>query len=213
MSIYTPYTYLIGWSHLDLWYYGSRYASDCHPDDLWKTYFTSSKNVKEIRKKYGEPDIIEIRKTFSTSEQARLWEIAVIRRLKIVKDKRWLNKRNPGGLGAFINKIGSIPWNKGRKGVQKNSWKGKTGRYSEEHRLNLAYKSSKEYKSDDTRRKHSETVSGEGNPCYGKRWMNKDGKHKRVDTNEILYYISIGYNEGRIINRNPKNGKFMKETM
>lgn len=45
------YTYLIGWSNHNKWYYGRRTAKNCHPNEFWKTYFTSSKYVKEFRKK------------------------------------------------------------------------------------------------------------------------------------------------------------------
>jgi len=38
-----PYTYLIGWSNLNTWYYGRRTSKNCHPSDLWQKYFTSSK--------------------------------------------------------------------------------------------------------------------------------------------------------------------------
>lgn len=43
------YTYLIGWSEYDIWYYGVRYAKGCNPADLWVKYFTSSKFVREFR--------------------------------------------------------------------------------------------------------------------------------------------------------------------
>lgn len=59
MNIYTPYTYHIAWTSIDKHYYGVRYAKNCHPSDLWQTYFTSSKHVKNTRERYGEPDIIE----------------------------------------------------------------------------------------------------------------------------------------------------------
>jgi len=54
-----PYTYLIVWTSLKekIWYYGSRSKIGCHPDDFWVKYFTSSKYVKELREKLGEPDI------------------------------------------------------------------------------------------------------------------------------------------------------------
>jgi hypothetical protein len=42
------YTYLIGWSKLDKWYYGVRYASNCNPDELWVKYKTSSKQLVVI---------------------------------------------------------------------------------------------------------------------------------------------------------------------
>jgi len=92
---YIPYTYLIGWSKLDRWYYGAEYGSKskiANPNNLWNTYFTSSKHVKEFREKYGEPDIIEIRKTFIDEEAVRIWEHKVLKRMNIPKDERWLNK-------------------------------------------------------------------------------------------------------------------------
>jgi hypothetical protein len=94
MSIYKPYCYLIGWSTQNKWYYGARWAKNCSPCDLWKTYFTSSKIVKKYREKYGEPDIIQIRKTFSIREEARLWEEKVQRRLNVIKDEKWLNRHH-----------------------------------------------------------------------------------------------------------------------
>ena len=75
---------------------GVRYARGCHPDDLWTTYFTSSKYVQEYRKKHGEPDVIEVRQTFNDSLQAREWEERVIDRVDAVKSTRWLNRQNAG---------------------------------------------------------------------------------------------------------------------
>ena len=45
MTIYKPYTYLIGWTNYDMWYYGVRYTKDADPNELWKKYFTSSKHL------------------------------------------------------------------------------------------------------------------------------------------------------------------------
>lgn len=88
----TPYTYLIGWSKHDKYYYGVRYSKGCNPSDLWTTYFTSSKSVKTFIKQFGDPDIIEIRKVFYSQEQARLWEHKVLKRLKVTSSDKWLNK-------------------------------------------------------------------------------------------------------------------------
>ena len=96
MFIYQPYTYLIGWSSLDKWYYGVRYSKKCHPNDLWKSYFTSSKHVKTFRQKYGEPDVVEVRKVFSNKESAFLWEQKVLKRLNVPFNKKWINA-NIGG--------------------------------------------------------------------------------------------------------------------
>jgi hypothetical protein len=102
MSIYIPYTYHICWTKLDKHYYGVRYRKGCSPKDLWVSYFTSSKVVKEYREKYGEPDIIEIRKTFNTKNQAVLWEHKVLRRLNVLTNDNWLNESLSDG--NFFNK-------------------------------------------------------------------------------------------------------------
>lgn len=85
------YTYLIGWTNLDKYYYGRRTARECHPDEFWVTYFTSSKLVEEFTEKYGNPDIIEIRKLFSNPKDCIKWECTVLRRLKVSKSDKWLN--------------------------------------------------------------------------------------------------------------------------
>jgi hypothetical protein len=108
LHTYTPYTYLIGWSKLNVWYYGVRTASKaycvyecgCHPDELWVTYFSSSSYVKDFVLENGKPDVIKIRKTFSDSKSAKSWESKVIRRMKIMHDPKFLNKGNP--MGDFI---------------------------------------------------------------------------------------------------------------
>lgn len=120
----TPYTYLIGWSTHNKWYYGARYGKNCHPSDLWVKYFTSSNYVKKFRADFGEPDIIQIRKTFSTVEQCCLWEESVLRKLDCPSNSSWLNASRYIGLGKWIisektrdnmsiAKQGCTPWNKG----------------------------------------------------------------------------------------------------
>jgi len=90
------YTYLIGWSKHNKFYYGARWAKDCDPVDLWKTYFTSSMYVKEYRTQFGEPDIIQIRKTFTDVAKCRVYEHTVLRRLKVLSNDKWLNKNVNG---------------------------------------------------------------------------------------------------------------------
>lgn len=196
------YTYLIGWSKEELYYYGSRYAESCVPEDLWKTYFTSSKNVKNLRLTLGEPDIIQVRKTFLTAEDARRWEINVIRRMKIVQSKHWLNQRNPGGLGDFIRKKGSTPWNKGLMGSQVSAFKGMS--HTEEVKQTLSKKNKRYFieNTDEYRLRYLKRDS-----CNNRRWVNKNGLHKRVKLENLQTFIDEGYIEGRIQIRN-KNGKF-----
>lgn len=103
------YTYRIKWSKNNISYYGVRYAKNCHPNDLWVTYFTSSKFVKIQREKCGEPDTIQIRKTFGdNSKKAKLWEDKVLRRLNVVDKDNWLNKtKNDSFKGTYF------AWNDG----------------------------------------------------------------------------------------------------
>jgi hypothetical protein len=102
---YIPYCYLIGWSKLDTWYYGVEYANNkqrvSNPANLWTTYFTSSKHVRTFIEEHGEPDVVQVRKLFSTREKAQLWECTVLRRLKVREKTNWLNV-NPGGFGFAV---------------------------------------------------------------------------------------------------------------
>jgi len=110
MNIYTayqPYTYLIKWSSTGMKYYGVRYAKECNPTELWNTYFTSSKYVKEYRNKFGEPDIIEIRMKFDSESKAREWEHKVLRRLQVILREDYLNKTDNKAIRS------STAWNKG----------------------------------------------------------------------------------------------------
>ena len=129
MIEYKPYCYLLGWSKLDKWYYGSEYGHRtkiANPLNLWHTYFTSSKYVKEFVKIHGNPDIIKIRKICSTDVETIHWEYRVLRKLKVKNNARWLNV-NEGKAPV------GTPW-------------------TEEHRIS-----------------HSNRMSGESNPMYGKR--------------------------------------------
>ena len=148
MSIYTPYTYLIGWSKHQKYYYGVRYGKGCHPDDFWVSYFTSSKRVDHFRKEYGEPDIIQIRKTFQTKEKARIWEHTAIRRCGMVDDDRFFNCHDGGK--TFMNKGGyTLPPR------------------SIEHSKKISDANTGKLWCNDDKMKRSEQYSGNGNPRYG----------------------------------------------
>lgn len=90
-NIYIPYTYLIGWSQLNMWYYGVQYNKRANPINLWVNYFTSSTRVKEFRKLYGDPDVIMVRRVFTDGLVARLWEDSVLRSIPETKRCNWLN--------------------------------------------------------------------------------------------------------------------------
>lgn len=134
----TPYTYIIGWPELDIWYYGVRYASGCHPDDLWNPYKTSSDYVSEFVNIHGEPSVRKVRRTFAHLNDpvsaARLWENKVLKRMKVVESSRWLNKTDNQGIPPLYGedhphygKTGSSHHsygkaNHGASEFQKNLW-------------------------------------------------------------------------------------------
>lgn len=118
MLEYRPYTYLIGWSAHNTYYYGVEYADTikiANPSNLWKTYFTSSKYVTEARIKFGEPDIIQIRKVFSSKQDAQMWEQRVILKSKLYLKDNFLNK----GCGTIINHDDPVIKNKMKIAAQK----------------------------------------------------------------------------------------------
>lgn len=102
-----PYTYLIGWTKHNKFYYGVRYAKDCHPDELWQSYHTSSKHVQRFREKHGEPDIIQVRKTFKDAKSACLWENKVLKRINAKDDRRFLNATDNH---AISTEYSSVSW-------------------------------------------------------------------------------------------------------
>jgi hypothetical protein len=75
---------------------------------LWESYFTSSKYVREFTKTHGNPDVLQIRKTFNDPDSARRWEEQVLTRLKVVQRSDFLNKTD-------TNRISSVAISNGLK--------------------------------------------------------------------------------------------------
>lgn len=192
MTTYQPYTYLVGWTAINKWYYGVRTAKTANPKDLWVSYFTSSKFVKKIRNQFGEPDVVKIRKTFSCSNEALIWELKVLTRLNAAENENWLNKHNGGKnfstagktweeiLGEEKSKnmriirkhqprnFSGLPGEKNPMYGKKHSEKTKAG-FSKK-RANVSYE---DYmgaeKALQKRKKHSDRMTGENHPLFGKK--------------------------------------------
>jgi hypothetical protein len=77
-----------------MYYYGVRYKDGFGPESLGNPYFSSSKYVKKHIEKYGNPDIIQVRKIFDTKIAAKKWESKVLRRIDAAHNPKWLNKSN-----------------------------------------------------------------------------------------------------------------------
>ena len=90
----TPYTYLIGWTELDVWYYGRRTAKNCHPEELFISYFTSSDIVAQVREEHGEPDIIKVHMYYSNIDACKIQEERFLKRMNAAMNLRFLNQSN-----------------------------------------------------------------------------------------------------------------------
>lgn len=140
--IYNPYTYLIRFKPTGQIYYGSSYANNrdkiANPDQLWNSYFTSSKDIIELVSIHGKDAFdVQIRKTFNSAEKAILWENRILSKFDAKNNPLWFNKHN--GNKDFKN-IGHSEETK-RKISEKNKGqisnkKGKT--LSDSHKEKIA---------------------------------------------------------------------------
>lgn len=95
MSI--PFSYYLYHIPTKKHYYGIRHGKKSDPKKLWVTYFSSSKVVKQMIDEYGVDSFkVEVRKIFSCSEKAVLWEHKVLRRIDAAGRDDWINRHNGG---------------------------------------------------------------------------------------------------------------------
>lgn len=75
----TPYVYFLKNKTTKLKYIGVKYSKNCHFNDFWKKYFTSSKLVKNLISIYGIEDFeFKILKVFSNTFEAIKYENSLI---------------------------------------------------------------------------------------------------------------------------------------
>ena len=90
-----PFTYIIKFKPTNQWYYGVRWARGCSPNDLWTTYFTSSRHIKALIKEHGlEAFHARVSKIFKTKEEATNHERRFLFRVKAASNGAFINKRN-----------------------------------------------------------------------------------------------------------------------
>ena len=165
-----PFTYLLKHIPTNKYYYGVRYRKGCHPKDLWIKYFTSSKKVKGLIKKYGKKSFIfEIRKTFKTQQQALNWEHKVLKKMKVIHRNDFLNQTD----NKCFDPILISKYMKTKIGI-KNSFYGK--KHSKEtikklRLINLGKNNPMYGKSltEEVKQKMRLSKLGKNNPMYGKR--------------------------------------------
>jgi hypothetical protein len=191
------YTYLIGWSNFNKFYYGVRFSKNCRPEDLWTSYFTSSKHVKSFANQYGDPDIIEIRKKFNDANKARLWEEKVLIKMKVLENDLWINKTNNKSIDPKCAAKGP----KSQIGIKRSEETKKKlrGPKTDQHKLNMKIARKKLFESgyknpnpalrEDVKKKMSEikkvAMKGSGNNMYGKKIYNNGIINRAYKLNEI----------------------------
>ena len=72
-----PFVYLIGWSTVDVYYIGCRYAKGASEETLLRSYFTSSNYFKVGMLLYGTPDVMLV-KSCDTGKEALFLESFLI---------------------------------------------------------------------------------------------------------------------------------------
>lgn len=205
MSI--PYVYLLGWSKQKIYYYGARYAKGCHPNDLWIKYFTSSKYVKYAVEFFGEPDIIEIRKTFNDVNSCRNWEHKVLRRMKVTKRKDFLNKTDNKSITPGLNT--PRKWTKEEKQKMSIEQRERGGYgpkiHSDETKEKMKIKRAGRKPAlgskwtEEQKIRHSDRLTGvqsSGKFKNGEIYVRKDNKNKRINPIELDKYLNLGWERG-----------------
>ena len=185
---YLSYTYLIGWSHLDKWYYGVRTTQKRKTEfDVIIYYPTSSDYVKTMIKECGNPDVIHIDKTFEDENEAKEYEYKVLQEHQVRKNDWWINKNDWPGPPSVKGKDNPFYGrNHTPETIQKQS-EAKLG----ENNPNYGRKHTPE-----TIQKQSEAKKGKNHPNYGKEHTKK---HRQNISNSLK-----GKNAGE---DNPMYGK------
>jgi len=206
-DIIVAYTYLLTHKITKQYYYGVRHSGigeNCTPeDDLGINYFTSSSRVKELINQYG-PDSFkyEIRRTFTSIRDARIWEHKVLRRMNVIHKQNWLNQ----SCGKLIDRASCQKGARVAHITQKQN-----GHYDVMSKKGVAIKQQKILMGEcvhggkpvgfkdalKTRRLKSKSQSGNKNSQYGTRWIKNltTQTNKKISVNDV---IPAGWEPGRI---------------
>ena len=213
-DIVVAYTYLLTHKNTSEYYYGVRYSGigeNCTPEqDLGIKYFTSSSRVKKLIELHG-PDSFhyEIRRTFTSVRDAKIWEHRVLRRLKVTTNPRWLNQ----SCGKLIDRSSCQKGARLAHITQKQN-----GHYDAMSKKGVAIKRQKLLRGEcvpggkpvgfkdtaKTKALKSMSQTGIKNSQYGSRWIKNltTQTNKKISVNDVIPH---GWEPGRITTKPSKN--------
>lgn len=213
-----PYSYRLYNKILNKSYYGIQYRKGCNPNNLWKTYFSSSRIVKKLIEEYGKESFeFEIRKIFKTKEDTLNWENKVLKRLRVETNDNWLNIKITGEKYCSPEQLDEY-W---KENIKK-------GMNNPETKRKISENSKKQFSNPIMRENFRQARLGNKNPAYGKIWINKEGKHKRIYPSDLKQFELDGWIKGRImlqdingfwckpnqitqpLNKDPKTNRYLK---
>lgn len=89
---YTPFVYLLKFLPTGQLYIGSKTSKGSSVNNLWSTYFSSSKVIKALIKEHGKDAFrSEVRKVFETREEALEYEYRLLKRVDAKMNPKFLN--------------------------------------------------------------------------------------------------------------------------
>jgi len=167
-----PFTYVVTHISSGIRYYGVRFAKNCHPDDLGKSYLSSSDILREKIISEGTDNFkFEVRKTFNTAEEACRWENKFLMRVKAAQSPLWFNRSN--GAKSFYNKVVSEETKEKMRKPKSESHRRKLAKHLDKHRKIPEW-------TEDRKRKQSKAMKGNRNAAGTPAWNSGKVMPKRV---------------------------------
>lgn len=152
----TPYTYCLTNKQAGIHYYGSRTAKGCDPHDLWSTYFTSSRIIRELIVTHGKDSFTyRTMRVFNSADECLRHETMFLLRVGAANNPRFYNRHNGGMNFSRAGKPGTF------RGLHHSP---ESKEKMAAKRIGISYGK----QSPETCKKKSERMSGERNPMYGK---------------------------------------------
>ena len=184
------FTYLLHFKPTNQFYYGVCYKNNRKTCDLWKTYFSSSKLVHSLIDEYGvEAFDAKIRRIFADASSARRWETKVLKRMRVVRSTRWLNK---------TDNISFEPLFGDDNPSTKNTTKARLLSSMNDMAIRKGFSSYSELLRFENPSKNPASAKKIGEWKKGKIWVtSKEGKYEMISPDDVDKFVESGYTLGR----------------